>query len=226
MMATIHQPDYIPWIGFFDRIDKSDMFIVLDNVQFITRGYHNRNRIKTPDGWMWLTVPVIHNFGQKISQVKIDNSKDWASSHLESLKRNYGKCEFFAQYIDFFSDTYEKRWELLVELNMHVIIGVMEVLGLKKKVLLSSSLSTEGKKNELLISACRKVGANSYLSGTGAKDYMEDGEFEKSGIRVVYQNFSHPEYTQRFGKFEPNMSIVDLLFNCGDKSMDVIRGGK
>lgn len=228
MIVTIHQPEYLPWLGFFDRIAKADLFVVLDQVQF-QRGFINRNKIKTPTGWQWLTVPIIHEFHRKsINQVEIDNQiTDWKRSHWAGLVHNYSKAPYFGEYSDFFKDVFERDWKLLAELDIYLIKNLMNLLGLKTSLKKSSSLNVGGKSTELLINICKEVGADTYLSGEGGKRYMDMKRFEEEGIKVLFQEFNHPKYPQAFEKeagFIPNLSIVDLLFNCGQKSLNIIKG--
>ena len=145
MIVVIHQPDYLPWLGFFDRLDKSDLFVILDDVQFIKRGYHNRNRIKTPKGWQWLTVPVVNEFPlPKLNRTRIDNNSNWRKQHWTALRLNYGRSPFFNKYADFFEETYERNWGMLSELNIYLIRNLMDMLGLNTPVIKSSSLNVAG----------------------------------------------------------------------------------
>lgn len=225
MTIVIHQPEYLPWLGFFDKIDKCDLFVILDHVQF-QRGFINRNKIKTPTGWQWLTVPVIHRFPQKIIEVKINNQTNWRNQHWMALTKNYGKAPYFKNYAEFFKHTYEHEWELLVDLDIYLIRNLMKFLGLETPIEISSSLNVKGKSTEMLINICKALGGDTYLSGPGGKNYMSMKKFEEEGIKVIFQEFQYPTYPQRFEKagFQSHMSIVDLLFNCGEKSLKVIRG--
>jgi len=228
MIVTIHQPEYLPWLGFFDRISKADLFVVLDQVQF-QRGFINRNKIKTPTGWQWLTVPVIHKFHLKrINEVKIDNQiMDWKRDHWMSLVHNYSKASHFEEQVDFFKNVFERDWKLLTELDIYLIKNLMNILGLETSVKKLSSLNVNGKGTELLINICKAVEADTYLSGEGGKRYMDMKRFEEENIKVLFQEFNHPKYPQVFEKkagFIPNLSIVDLLFNCGEKSLNIIKG--
>lgn len=228
MTIVIHQPEYLPWLGFFDKIDKCDLFVVLDNVQF-QKGFINRNKIKTPTNWQWLTVPIIHKFHRrKIQEVRIDNEIDWQENHFKALIHNYSKAPYFKEYTDFFKDVYQRDWELLAELDIFLIKETMNILGLDLPIKKASSLKVKGKTTELLINICKKVGADTYLSGEGGKRYMDMERFQEEDIKVIFQDFKHPIYPQLFEEkeFIPNLSVVDLLFNCGEKSLDIIRGRK
>lgn len=230
MILSAHQPQYIPWLGYFDKVDKSDIFVLLDNVQYKPREYQNRNKIRTKLGWMWLTMPVISKgLGrQKISQVKIDNNSPWQKKHWESLKRSYNRAPFFKEYYGFFENTYSTPWEKLIDLNAHIIKYLLKELKIETPLYYESEIGTLALATERIIELCKKLKANTYLSGIGGKDYLEEEKFSKAGIKLVYQNFSHPHYRQQYaGKdnpFIPYMSTLDLLFNEGISSIDILRG--
>ncbi|MAF43247.1 MAG: hypothetical protein CMI54_03630 [Parcubacteria group bacterium] len=227
MIVVAHQPEYLPWLGFFDKLIKCDLFVVLDNVQF-QKGFINRNRVKTPDGEQWLTVPIVHKFHRSpIYQVKIHNNKKWKKDNWFTILHNYSRAPYFKDYAKFFEKTFTSSWETLLDLDIHLINYLMSELNIKIPIRLASSLNPEGKGTELLIDICKKVGADTYLSGEGGKLYMDLNRFKDEGIKVIFQDFKHPEYPQQFSKtgFLPRMSIIDLLFNCGrEKSVNIIRG--
>lgn len=227
MIYSVHQPQYLPWLGFFDKIDKSDCFVFLDDVQYKHREYQNRNKIRTKDGWMWLTVPVVSSRGVKINSVEIDASRKWQENHLKSLKAWYSKTDFFSGHLDFFKDVYSKKWGRLCELNVVIIQYLIGVLGIKKKIYFESQLSAGGEKTDRIINIGKKLGAKVYLSGAGGKDYLEDNKFVDAGIELAYQDFHHPVYRQQFmaqeKDFVPFLSVVDLLFNEGNRSLEIIK---
>jgi hypothetical protein len=229
MIYSVHQPQYLPWLGFFDKLLKSDCFIFLDDVQYKHREFQNRNKIRTKDGWIWLTVPVLDKRGTKIKDLLIDNSKDWASSHLKSLKSWYARAPYFDKHIGFFEKLYSGEWRQLVDLNVAVIEYVVEVLGIKKKITFESALGAGGEKTQRIVNIGKKIGADVYLSGAGGRDYLEDALFGEAGVELTYQDYAHPVYRQQFMKgnadFIPYMSVVDLMFNEGDGSRNVIEGG-
>ena len=140
MIAAIHQPQFIPWLGYFDKIDQSDVFIFLDNVQYKKNEYQNRNRIKTVDGWQWLTVPVLYKFPQKINEVRINNKIDWKKKHLHALITNYSRAKYFERYIEYFKELYSKEWEIISDINIEVTRQLAEFLGIKNKFLVASKL--------------------------------------------------------------------------------------
>lgn len=224
MIVSVHQPQYLPWLGYFDKIIKSDIFVILDDVQYKKNEWQNRNRIKTATGWQWLTVPVTYKFPEKINQVKINSQTSWRKDHLRSLEVNYRPAKFFNQYYSFFQETLKQEWEYLSELNIFFIEKILFFLGIKKKILKSSELAMSGEKTDRLVNICKILGGETYLSGIGAKDYLEIDKFEKEKIKVVFQEFVSPVYPQLYNNFVSNLSVVDLLFNCGEESLDILLG--
>ena len=223
MIAAIHQPQYLPWLGYFDKIDKADLFCVLDNVQFKKNEWQNRNRIKTAQGWQWVSVPVKHRFPQTIQEVEINNLVNWRRKHLQSLITNYKRAPFFQEYIWFFEELYAKEWTSLADLNIHIIENLCGLLDLQAERSLASSLSLREDPTDRLIDICKALGADAYLSGKDGITYMDLERFKANGIRVAVQNFVHPVYPQLFGEFQSHLSIVDLLFNCGPDSVEKVR---
>ena len=228
MILSTHQPQYIPWLGYFDKIAKSDCFVFLDQVQYKHREFQNRNRIRSKNKWIWLSVPVVSKCqrGQRICDCAIDNTFPWARKHLMSLKACYGKAEFFDDHFPFFEQVYAQRWEKLADLNVHIINYILKQLSLSKPIYFGSQLDTTKKKTGLIIEICQKLKADTYLSGIGGKDYIEEEKFEKANIKLIYQDFTHPVYQQEFMKdkndFIPYMSVLDLLFNEGPKSREIL----
>ena len=223
MIVAVHQPQYLPWLGYFDKMDRCDLFVFLDSVQFKKNEWQNRNRIKTAGGWQYLTVPVLHRFPQSILDVQIDNHADWARKHLQALTVHYGKAPYFSDHLPFLQEVYAGRWESLCELSLYLTQYLAASMGIRAKVARSSEGQFNDEPTERLIEICRWAGADIYLAGAGGFNYMRLDRFQQEGIRVLRQEFEAPIYPQRYGRFEPNLSIVDLLFNCGPKSLEVIR---
>lgn len=226
MKVAVHQPQYLPWLGYFDKMDQADCFVILDQVQFKKNEWQNRNRIKTAAGWQWLTVPVLHRFPQRISEVKVNNAAPWSRKHLGALVSNYSGTPFFDVHRPFFEEIYARDWTLLLDLNLATLSYLAQVLGIRTKLHLASSLPERGEATDRLVAICQALGADTYLSGAGAREYLDVQRFEEAGIRVVFQAFQCPLYPQRFGAFEPNLSLVDLMFNCGEASLQVLRQGR
>lgn len=220
MIAAGHQPNYLPWLGFFDKMFQCDVFIILDDVQYEKQGFTNRNKVKTFQGIKWLTVPVKHvGHPLAVNEVQISNASepDWAKRHWLTLKQNYCKAPFWEKYAVFFEDIYKKNWTKLFDLNMCLIRGIMRFLNIHTPLVLSSSLGVYAKKSEGALARCKAVGADTLFSGTGAKAYLNLEEFKREGIKVVFQDFQYPIYTQLHGDFAPNLSVVDYLFCTGGK---------
>jgi hypothetical protein len=211
LITAGHQPNYLPWLGFFDKMRSCDVFIIEDNVQYEQQGFTNRNRIKTQVGPKWLTVPIMH-VGKPllINEVKISNGTepDWAKQHWLSLLHNYRRAPFWTQYSKFFEETYKQKWVMLLDLNLYLIRGIMQILDIKTPIVTSSSLG---------ISENKSKGANIQLCGEGAKNYLNIEQFNECGLKVIYQNFSFPIYRQLYGHFIPNLSVVDYLFCVGNQ---------
>jgi hypothetical protein len=220
MIVAGHQPNYLPYLGFFDKMRQCDLFIIEDNVQFEYQGFTNRNKIMTSNGVKWLSVPIEHaNKSMLINEVKIANKGEpqWGKRHWLSLKCNYCKTPHWRDYANFFEDTYSHQWTLLIDLNMHLIKGIMDFLDIEKPLVMASTLNATGKKNELIISQCKAVGAQVQLAGEGGKSYINHARFDQEGIKVVFQEFQHPHYPQTCAEFVPNLSVVDYLFCTGAK---------
>jgi hypothetical protein len=229
MIISVHQPQYLPWLGYFHKIDKSDCFVFLDTVQYKAREFINRNKIRTQDGWIWLSVPVkiSGNSRQKISDVLIDNEQDWARAHRRSLEVWYSGAPFFKEYFPFFSTVYAQRWERLIDLNLVFIKFFLEQLNITTPLRVESEIGTQAKSTARIIELCRTIEADTYLSGIGGKDYLQEDLFKEEGICLQYQEFHHPVYRQQHcsekHQFEPYMSVVDLLFNEGPNSSALLR---
>ena len=229
MIVSVHQPQYIPWLGYFDKIARSDAFVFLDNVQYKPREFQNRNKIRAKDGWLWLSVPVISKGRgrQVISDVRIDNEFDWPKEHLMSLRTCYGRAKYFDRYFPFFEDLYGKRWESLALLNIGIIKYVLRELSINTPLHFESGLNITTAKTERIVDICRALKADTYLSGAGGRAYIDEDKFTASGLKLSYQDFSHPVYAQQFMKtetdFMPYMSIVDLLFTEGPRAKEVLK---
>ena len=223
LIVAVHQPQYLPWLGYFDKIRQADVFCYLDNVQYKKNDWQNRNRIKTSQGWQWITVPVSYQFPQKIYEVKINPTEKWPKKHLQALVTNYRKAPFYKQFIDVYEQIYSEEWEYISDLNIYFIECVKQSLGLDQKpAIKSSQLKLREDPTDRLIDICKAVKADTYLSGQDGVKYMDLERFKKSSIEVIFQDFKHPVYPQMFNGFTSHMSVVDLLFNCGPRSLEKI----
>lgn len=225
MIVSINQPAYLPWLGYFHRIAVSDVHVVLDHVQFEKNSFTNRNKIRTKEGWCWLTVPVqtAGRFGElPISEIEIANEKKWAAKHWESVRINYAKAAHFGEHASFFEHLYSRPWMRLAELNREITSYLLGAFGIRTKLLFSSELNICGKKDELVLNICRELGATEYLSGPLGRNYLHEDRFLGAGIEVRYDDYRHPTYKQVYSGFEPYMGACDLLFNAGVASLEVI----
>lgn len=219
-IAAIHQPNYIPWLGYFFKIAYADTFVFLDVVAYSCGGFVNRNSIKTPNGPAWMTIPVLKSgrSGQIISEVETDNTHQWAERHLVTLRCNYGRAPYFKETLALLEPNYHiiaGNRRSLAEFNIGMICSIATYLGLSAQFMRASELSLSGHKTDLILDICRAIGVRTYLAGMGAKSYQEDEKFAAAGITPVYSPFSQREYPQLFGEFVGNLSVVDVLMNCG-----------
>jgi hypothetical protein len=224
MIVAIHQPNYLPWLGFFHKMLSCDLFVYLDDVTFTRNSVINRNLIKTPNGKLWLTVPVrtTGRYGQAIREVEIDNTQNWALKHWKSISMNYQKAKNFASHASFFESTYSSKWNKLINLNIEIINYVVTRLGGLRtpKTVFASSLAVTGQGTSRLVEICNKVGADTYFSGAGVSGYQDDSLLQRAGIGVVHQKFAQKSYSQLHGDFLSNLSAIDYLFNCGEGIFD------
>jgi hypothetical protein len=223
MKIAIHQPQFLPWLGYLEKVDRADLFVVLDSVQFKKNEWQNRNRIRTAQGSQWLTVPVLHNFGQRISDVRINQAADWRAKHLKSLEMHYAQAAHREPVLAGLRALYRQSWDRLADLNVAVIRWLLGEFGIATPLRLSSEMQLPEDPTERLIAICRSVGATSYLAGAGARDYMDFTKFEAVGIPIEVQDFHHPVYRQCYEPFMPGMSAIDLLLTCGGQSFHSLR---
>jgi hypothetical protein len=227
--VSINQPAYLPWLGYFHRIAISDAHIVLDHVQLEKNSFTNRNKIRTREGWCWLTVPVqtAGKFGDlPIKEVEIANQKLWAPKHWQTLRLNYSKAPFFDQHATFFEGIYARRWEKLGELVREITGYLLDAFGIGTKLYFSSQMAASGKKDELVLNLCRELGATVYLSGPLGRNYLREELFSHGQIALRYDDYRHPVYAQVYPGFEPFMAAIDLLFNCGPASLEIMMKGQ
>lgn len=230
MICAIHQPQTYPWLGYFAKIMQADVFIFLDNVQFKKNEWQNRNKIRTTNDWLWLTVPVIHHFGQNICEVKINDTVDWRNKHLQTLRTYYGKAPFFKQYFEEIATLYKTDWQNLAQFNIASVRLIMKLIGIGTPTLIASEIKELNDNpnlsaDERLVVATKAVGADIYLSGAGGHNYLQTDLFPQNGIELRFQSFEHPVYRQMTTDFLPFMSILDLLFNEGPQTSSVIKRG-
>ena len=227
MKSVILQPSYIPWRGYFHQIAKADIFVFYDDVQYDKRGWRNRNKIRTAQGTQWLTIPV-HSKGAQsqgipINQIKISWERDWHIEHLKSLQVNYSRAPFFEQFFPEIEKVYLHKEEYLADFTINLTIRISELLGITKtKFVRSSEMGVEGIKTDRLINVLEAIGADHYISGPSAKGYIEPEKFSVRGISLEYMDYNYPDYEQLYQPFEPQVSILDLLFLKGSHALDFI----
>jgi hypothetical protein len=225
MLVAIHQPQYLPWLGYFDKMDQADCFVLLDNVQYKKNEWQNRNRVKTAAGPAWLTVPVHYSFPARIDQVAIGGGP-WRRKHAAALEACYGRTSHWSIAKSFWNEFYRSEWEALAVLNAAALEWLRQSLGIDTPLYWASELEPEQGPTRRLVDICRKLGADAYLSGVDGAKYMEMELFDAAGIEVVFQDFVHPDYPQQFGSFSSHLSALDLVFNCGSYSGDILRQGR
>lgn len=227
MRVSINQPAYLPWLGYFERIARSDLHIVLDHVQFEKNSFTNRNKIRTAQGWTWLTVPLRTGgrFGDlPIERVEIAEDGRWRRKHWDSIRFSYAKAPFFAQHAPALEALYAREWAGLAGLLEASTGWMLEKLGISTPLKVSSRMGVGGTKSELVLNLCREVGATTYISGALGRNYLDEAAFHAAGIAVEYQDYAHPSYTQVHGGFEPYMAALDLLLNHGPASRAILLG--
>ncbi|MEI7605795.1 MAG: WbqC family protein [Rhodospirillaceae bacterium] len=217
--VVIHQPDFAPYLGFFHRFLQADLYIVLDHVQFVTgtsRSWTHRDKIKTPAGEKWLTLSVRKApLDTPINRVELSDAVDWAGGNLNLLRQNYRRAAFFGEIMPLVEALYRDPPPLMADFNLRSINLLADLFDVRIPQVRSATLDPQGSKNALLVDLLRKVEATRYISGVGARDYMDTAVFAAAGIEVVWQDFRHPVYPQQFEGFVPYLSSLDVLFNCG-----------
>ena len=226
MKVAIHQPQYLPWLGHFAKLAAADCWIFLDTVPYEKNGWQNRNRIKTPRGAQWLTVPVRARLGTLIRDVEIDASQPWSRKHLEALRVNYARAPYFARHFAELEELLRRPWRLLADLNVEVTRFLAGALGLSRRMVRASELPPASPDpTGRLLDLCVAVGADTCLAGQEGARYMDLPRFEAARVAVLGQEYQHPTYTQPDGDFLPFLSVVDLLLNHGESSLEILRQG-
>ncbi len=231
MLVAIHQPTFLPWLGYFDRMIRADLFVLLDHVQFERRNYQNRTLIRLEDQARWLTVPVVQvSQKERIVDKRVDNPEGegprwWGPNSFRTLCYAYRKAPFFETYAPRLREIFETRWERLGDLNIAALELVRDALEIRTPMLRSSTLDAQGQRSVLLLDICRKVGATAFLGGMGgSRGYLEQEAFDAARMGVQWQQFRHPVYPQcGEAPFILGLSALDLLFNCGPRSGEIVR---
>jgi hypothetical protein len=225
MRAAIIQSNYLPWKGYFDIIHDVDTFVFLEDVQYTNRDWRNRNKVKTPGGVKWISVPVLGGIDQKIHEIKIDYSQEWREKHKKTIHHSYASTPYYDSYKTEILDIFSNKFDTLSELNIFSIKKIARILDIDTQFVNSKELDSAGIKDDKLISICQLIGADSYISGPAAKNYIHTDKFSIAKIALSYKDYSgYPVYPQLWGNFESAVSIIDVIFNCGEKSSYYIWG--
>ncbi|MBI5804732.1 WbqC family protein [candidate division TA06 bacterium] len=222
MIVAAHQPNYLPWAGYFYKMARCDVFVFLDSVQYSRTSYTARCSVKQCDGRAsWLSVPVLKKgrYFQNVNQVAIDNQRPWQAEHLKTLESCYSRTPYFKECSWLLDMVYRQNWENLSQLNRTVIVRLAEYLGIKTKFINLSELKIEGKSTEMLVSACLALKAREYISGSGGQNYLDKEQFQRAGIGLTYTKYQPQPYPQLWGEFVPGLSVMDMLFNCGSEEI-------
>ncbi len=221
MIMSAHQPAYLPWLGYFDKIKRSDVFIFLDTVQYEKNSFTNRNKIKTQNGPIWLSIPVntTDHFNKIMSEMSIDKRSHWQRKHLNSIQASYAKALHYKELFPKLQELYARDYDNIVDATWDHLMFWLDILEIRTEIIKSSSLNVSSKKSDFVFDLCEAVNADYYISGALGKDYLNTEKFEQAGIKVEFQDYQHPVYQQLFGEFIPNMGIVDFAMNAEDYSI-------
>ena len=223
---AVHQPHYMPWLGYLAKWAAADVFVFLDTVQYEKNGWQNRNRIKTAAGPRWLTVPVHARLGTALAEVTVDAAQPWPERHFRAIEAAYTAAPGLARQRTVLREIYAAPWERLVPLAVATAGWLARAIGITTPARLASATGVaEAEPTERLIALCRAVGADTYLAGRDGARYMDAARFAAAGIHVLYQDYVHPVYPQLHGEFAPNCSALDLLLTHGDDALGILRGG-
>ena len=226
MQVTIHQPEFLPWLGFFHKICLADTIVILDDIQYRHQYFQNRNKIRTKDGWTWLIIPVKHqSLGDwHINSVEIDNKIRWKRKITGSIEVNYSKSPYFNDYWSDLKDIFNQDYTHIFKINMEIIKFILRSFDIHTEIRYSSEFGVVSKKSDLILDICKQAGATTYISGVSGRDYLDIQQFLNNSISIQFQEFHHPIYPQRYLPFIPCMSAIDLLFNHGPDSKDIMQG--
>ena len=228
MIVAVHQPAFLPWLGYLDKMAKADVFVVLDDLPFDPHDFQHRNRLKLSDGAAWLTVPLESGKGvQRINEKSIDNSYDWQLQMWRALEIHYQHAPHFLPYADELFDVFSRPWSSLVELDLQMMMLARRWLGITTPLLRSSKIGLHGTMTDRLIDLCQKLGARAYLSGMGhSLKYLDTERMGRAGLGVIWQHFEHPVHAQRYPElgFISRLGFLDLVFNCGEDSRSILFG--
>ena len=227
MIVSIHQPCFIPWPGFFEKVLKADTFVLLDTVQFEKNSFDNRNKVRIANGDTWLTIPVKtkgkfeHMTWQNL---EIQNEEPWRKKHLKTLEHNYSKSRYWLKYQEKIREIYQKNQQLLLDFNLDFMSFIFNELEIETKIVRASDLDLTEKKSDLVLEILLKLGASTYISGAMGKNYLKESDFHRNNIEIIYQDYKPPIYAQAYRNFVPYMSILDVLLNHGRETRSIVLG--
>jgi hypothetical protein len=225
-VVAIHQPEFLPWLGFCDKALQADVFVLLDTVQFRKNYFQNRNRIRTADGWIWITVPVKHPQLVPIADVRVDARSSSYRKNPKRIEQEYRGAPYFDRYFPDLAARLGGGHDRLETLNLDLIRYTFDALAITTPLVLASDIApaAEGGATAVVLDLCRRLGASAYLSGVSGREYLDLTQFADAGIPVRFQEFHHPVYTQLHQPFVPCLSAVDLIFNHGPASREILSG--
>lgn len=227
MILTAHQPVYLPWLGLFHKIALADLFCYFDIAQYQTKDFNNRNRIKTHSGEIWLSVPVEskNHFGKSVGEIRIVQN-GWQRKHFKSISMAYQKAPYFRDYIEQFEEVLTAQsFDTLSTLNLEILRLAMRNLQISTPIVKASEYAFQGAKSDLVLDMCLQLKADVYVFGAQGRDYANIESFRAAGVEPYFQDYRHPQYRQLHGEFKPYMSVIDLLFNEGPRSRDIVMSG-
>ena len=225
MILSGHQPNYWPYPGLVGKIMKSDRFVYVTKVQYEKKSWQKRNRIRTKEGWTYIQVPTITKgkFDQRICDVEIDNNIDWKQKTLKTISLVYGKAPYYAEYKDFLEDLYSRNWELLSELDIYIMNFLLKEMKVNTEIFYDKDFEFKGNKTAMLVDMCKTLECDTYLSNLGSAAYVQIPEFTEAGLNHKYIDYKGASYRQQYAGFEPGLSMLDMLMNCGkDRTREII----
>jgi hypothetical protein len=232
MIVAAHQPHYLPWLGYLDKIARADVFVVMDDLQFEAQNFQNRQRVKLSHGPAWLTVPVrrgtqLDRICDKQIIASCNPRHHWQHQHWNTILYNYRGAPYFARYADELREVYTRPWERLVDLDRRMLELAVSWLAIETPILAASQLGLRGAKTDRLLDMCTKLQADVYLTGSGGSaGYLDAAKLRSAGVDVEWQQFAHPVYPQRHARagFCSHLGFLDLVLNCGPASREILLG--